>query len=113
MLARHGGEPADLAWGLRELERRAGRLNAPVLRLVPLHEHLASSDLRIIDHLDDVVDRRRGHAARRQNADDFRPGSLARPLLDNGRDLVPAVATRRRGREARIARELAATDDLA
>src|SRR4029453_19313017 len=38
---------------------------------------------------------------------------LPRPILDNRGDLVPAVTARCRGREARIARELAASDDLA
>src|SRR6266849_4013589 len=81
--------------------------------MVELHEHLAGLYLRIGDHLGHVVDRRRRDARRRQRADNLRLGTLTRPALDDGGDLVSAVAPRRRRGESGIAREVAAADDLA
>src|SRR4030095_14389282 len=91
VLARHGSEPAHLARRFPALERGARVLHAPVRGMFHLHEHPTRSHLRIVDHLDDVVDGRRGDAARRQHPDHFRAGSLPRPTLDNHGDLGPAV----------------------
>src|SRR4029077_18434179 len=63
----------------RELERRAGGLHAPVLRMVHLHEHLARLYLWIVDHLDDVVARRPTDAARPT----FFPGPAGPPPDDS------------------------------
>src|SRR5437667_3626256 len=57
VLARIRGEPLDAAWGLRELQRGAGRFHAAVCGMVELDEHLAGLYLRIGDHLGDVVHR--------------------------------------------------------
>src|SRR2546428_3933799 len=81
--------------------------------MVELHEHLAGLYLRVGDHLGHVVDRRRRDAGRRQRAHDLRLGTLTRPALNDGGDLVSAVAPRRPRGESRVAREIAPADDLA
>src|SRR5437879_3080940 len=113
VLAGHGREPADAAGRLRQLERCPGGGQGTEDGMVELHEHLARLHLRIRDHLGHVVDPRGGDAGRREDAHHLRLGARAGPRLDDGGDLVAAVAPGRRGGEPGVARQLVAVDDRA
>src|SRR5690349_11738615 len=103
----------DRRRGVRELERTAGHAELGDLRVRDRDEHLARGDLRIVDHLGDIVELRARNAGGVERVDPRGSRPCREDGVEQGVQRVPVRDAHRVREEAGIVGEVRPADDAA
>ena len=112
MLAEHRRRPRDVGSVVVEQHRIARDLHGAEPRMLDLLDHAARDDLRMLEHLLEIVDQRAGHAGLHQAGFQLAGLHLADRRLDEGQQRILVGLAVGVGGKARIGEMRAEPDHL-